>query len=203
MNNWLNKVKNEILPLSEEKENISIALKEWQCTGEVIDCKEEEQSFDDCDLCSHPNIRYRFTIRNKFNNNELEVGSSCINKFITNSIEDIYERNSELSKAKRSIQNKKEEIRKKNELDCFKKIGLYENNFIASIYSQHKQGNGLSPKQILIIHKKLESVGLTLPLKINLKKHYFQNQIRELDLAQKDILKKYMSPSQRKRWVWH
>lgn len=76
--NWASRSADNILPVSREQQNLSLALKEWVYTGEMYDL---EAPNEDCQLCDHPNIRYQFNIRNAHNHNELLVGSECINKF--------------------------------------------------------------------------------------------------------------------------
>jgi len=67
-----------LLPLSNEKESLKQALREWIYAGEMYDLEEPRET---CELCDHPDIRYQFKIRNTLNENELLVGSECINKF--------------------------------------------------------------------------------------------------------------------------
>lgn len=53
------------------------AAQEWQ----IVSCKEDRSLRSSC-LCGHPGIRYLYTIRNRYNGNELHpIGSECIKKF--------------------------------------------------------------------------------------------------------------------------
>lgn len=74
---WIESAKKNLLPLSESS-NFKIALTEWNYTGNIEDV---ELATEVCDLCNHPNIRYKFEITNKYSNNNLYVGSECICKF--------------------------------------------------------------------------------------------------------------------------
>jgi len=77
MNVWLkNSIKN-LLPLSEEKEDFKLAVKEWYFTGNIID---HEQPIESCRLCEHEDLRYHYEISNALLN-VLWVGSKCIEKF--------------------------------------------------------------------------------------------------------------------------
>jgi len=77
-NTWLLNATKKLLPLSNASDFVN-AKKEWVYVG-LID--NEEADFD-CQLCGHKEIRYEYTIKNKINQNEMIVGSSCILKFIT------------------------------------------------------------------------------------------------------------------------
>lgn len=53
------------------------AVEEWM----IFDCEEDETCSSFC-LCGKENLRYLFTIKNRYNGNLLfPIGSSCINKF--------------------------------------------------------------------------------------------------------------------------
>ncbi|HYW72020.1 MAG TPA: hypothetical protein VE961_13360 [Pyrinomonadaceae bacterium] len=75
---WARRSSENLLPLSEEKESLKNALREWIYSGETYDLQEPRET---CELCDHPDLRYQFKIINKLNLNELLVGSECINKF--------------------------------------------------------------------------------------------------------------------------
>ncbi len=60
-----------------EADNWEDAVNEWTIT----DCSEDERQTSEC-ICGKENIKYLFTIENKFNGNVLyPIGSSCIKKF--------------------------------------------------------------------------------------------------------------------------
>ena len=82
---WASRAAANLLPLSEEKENLRTALKEWFYTGEMHDLKEAEKI---CQLCDHPNIRYQFLIENSYTFNSLWIGSECITKFKIQAIDE-------------------------------------------------------------------------------------------------------------------
>jgi hypothetical protein len=75
---WARRSAENLLPLSEEKESLKDALREWIYSGDMYDLEEPRET---CELCEHPDIRYQFKITNRLNMNELLVGSECINKF--------------------------------------------------------------------------------------------------------------------------
>ena len=72
---------NLVIQQSQSK-NWSEAVLEW----EVIDCTEDETCSTEC-VCGKEGIKYLFTIRNKFNGQEIfPIGSSCIKKFNNNDL---------------------------------------------------------------------------------------------------------------------
>ncbi|MBS0424091.1 MAG: hypothetical protein JSR71_06630 [Proteobacteria bacterium] len=77
MSIWLENSAKNLLPLSVEKENFSIAIKEWFYTDELIEYEEAEEI---CELCEKDGLRYHFQIKNEIGN-ILWVGSKCIEKF--------------------------------------------------------------------------------------------------------------------------
>ena len=70
--------KNNLLPLSIDQSNFFTAKNEWVYIG-LFD---NEDADVDCQLCGLKEIRYEYTIKNKFNDNKMIVRSSCISKFI-------------------------------------------------------------------------------------------------------------------------
>lgn len=59
------------------------AVDEWT----VIDCVEDDKCSGSC-ICGKENLKYLYTIRNKYNGNELfPIGSSCIRKFNNESMD--------------------------------------------------------------------------------------------------------------------
>lgn len=74
---WLQRAAASILPQSEDKNNFAQALTEWRFVG----MDESLHADQTCELCGHFPIKYKFFIQNRFNANEMFVGSECINKF--------------------------------------------------------------------------------------------------------------------------
>jgi hypothetical protein len=75
---WIERVRRNIFPVSQEKKVLTKALNEWVYYGEMFDLENIDES---CELCDHPNIRYQFVIVNTLNGNILLIGSECINRF--------------------------------------------------------------------------------------------------------------------------
>jgi hypothetical protein len=77
MSIWLENSEKNLLPLSAEKENFAVAIKEWFYTDELIEYEEPEEI---CELCEKDGLKYHFQIKNEIGNT-LWVGSKCIEKF--------------------------------------------------------------------------------------------------------------------------
>jgi hypothetical protein len=75
---WASRAANNLLPLSRETSQLSVALHEWRYTGEFFDL---EAPVEDCQLCDHEGIRYQFEIRNGHTGKSLLIGSECIHRF--------------------------------------------------------------------------------------------------------------------------
>src|SRR6266511_1614525 len=82
---WAKRAAENLLPLSEERDELAVALKEWVYSGDMDDLESERSS---CGLCEHPDIRFEFEIVNRQNGNALLVGSECIKKFEIPALDD-------------------------------------------------------------------------------------------------------------------
>lgn len=77
MSIWLENSEKNLLPLSVEKENFAVAIKEWFYTDELMEYEEADEI---CELCEKDGLRYHFQIKNEIGNT-LWIGSKCIEKF--------------------------------------------------------------------------------------------------------------------------
>jgi hypothetical protein len=75
---YYQKVQRNLLPLSQEQNDLALALQEWEHSGQVQD---HLAPVEVCQLCEHPRLRYHFEIVNRHTRASLQVGSSCIHKF--------------------------------------------------------------------------------------------------------------------------
>jgi hypothetical protein len=78
MNRWLQKSKENLLPLS-ESETFTEAMEEWQTSGQIVEADEGETFV--CELCEKEELSTHFGIVNVCNSNSMYVGSKCILKF--------------------------------------------------------------------------------------------------------------------------
>lgn len=82
MDNWLQKSKENLFKLSNEKNNFKKALGEWKLQSYEIDNTLEE----DCGLCNYQGLKYLYYIKNEINQNTMIVGSQCIKKFMAQNL---------------------------------------------------------------------------------------------------------------------
>lgn len=80
---WIDRVAENIFPLSEEQDDLCTAMKEWEYTGISIDRGEEDDGEEevDCEMCNHHDLRYHFKIRNTITCRDLWVGSKCVLRY--------------------------------------------------------------------------------------------------------------------------
>lgn len=91
-----------VLDLSESK-MWERAVLEW----EVYDYEEDPNLCSTC-VCGKENLRYLFTIRNRFNGNFLDpIGSSCIHRFDRSDMDDIVSITEDLFELLHAIEAKK------------------------------------------------------------------------------------------------
>lgn len=170
---WIERVKINLLPVSEEKRDVKRALKEWKYLGDAYDLDFAEEV---CQLCDHPGIRYQFEIVNTLNGNSLLIGSECINRFDIGVMDNdgatlqgekakkkvSRDRNKLISDAKlRSVINTLVELSNKDD-----RFDI--NNFI----DYYKEREAFTPKQLSLLIDRLDKY------QIEYNKNYFKLTIR-------------------------
>lgn len=77
------------------------AVIEW----DIDDVEEDENQTESC-VCGKENLRYLFTIRNRFNNAILfPIGSQCIKKFERDDLTSVVDINEQLFKLLHAVEN--------------------------------------------------------------------------------------------------
>ena len=204
---WLSLAKDNLFELSEEKNDFIKATKEFVYIG----LEDNEDASYDCELCNHKNIRYEYSIKNILNGNEMIVGSECINKFI-NSVE---EEGSQLLDDLGAVVDNERLLKDKKEY--FKRITvdlienhMWESSFKQSILRLVERGEGLSPKQAKSLNgvyyhhikgdDKKESA-FKNAIKINLRKHKNQAQLKQLTDRELQFVCMFLSSQQKKKVI--
>ena len=204
---WLSLAKDNLFELSEEKNDFIKATKEFVYIG----LEDNEDASYDCELCNHKNIRYEYSIKNILNGNEMIVGSECINKFI-NSVE---EEGSQLLDDLGAVVDNERLLKDKKEY--FKRIAvdlienhMWESSFKQSILRLVERGEGLSPKQSKSLNgvyyhhikgdDKKESA-FKNAIKINLRKHKNQAQLKQLTDRELQFVCMFLSSQQKKKVI--
>ncbi|MGM0149231.1 hypothetical protein IGJ77_003044 [Enterococcus sp. AZ147] len=183
MSTWLYRAKNNLLPLSREKKDFFKAKTEWIYVG----LEDTETAESTCELCEQENLRYEYTIKNKYNFNEMIVGSSCIEKFIAelNTTENNLLDTEGLVVSKERLKSDKEKYWEKI---LFKILDEKFNTkgFEQDITNHIKNRDSISIKQAICLQKLYrnlndnEKSAFRNLVKINLRKNYFKNQYYEL-----------------------
>lgn len=183
MSTWLERAKKNLLPLSREKKNFFKAKTEWIYIG----LEDTETAESTCQLCEQENLRYEYTIKNKYNSNEMIVGSSCIEKFI----EELSTTENNLLDAEGLIVSKerlKSDKEKYWEKILFKALDekFYKKDFEKNITDKIKNRESISIKQAKCLQRlysnlnENEKSAFRKLVKINLRKKKFKNQYYEL-----------------------
>ena len=202
---WRNKAQENLLLKSIEKSDHLLAAKEWEFTGKVIDHEVTDRR---CELCEGENLRYHFEIKNKGNNNELMVGSTCITKFDITVWDD--RGNEVFGKSKKTTFLNKEIEKKKREFVLDALRGIWRTSRggvrheVESLGKMYKEGKALSPDHAIRLVKILQRNEVQIPsssIKVGLRDHYAIYQA--LNQAKEDqlLLISFLTSPQKRRLV--
>lgn len=197
---WLDRVATNLLPVSDEQENVIEALKEWYYTG---DCYDLEEPAADCELCDHPNIRYQFVIRNDGTGHELLVGSECITRFGLTAIDESGRKlNAEQAGQKvRKDRNKLiTDARKRRVIAVLVKLGSLDAAFdFDSLIDYLQERGAFTPSQLSLILWRLGKHGVEhqkADFKMVIKRKREQEQLLSMEKWKVQKLWPCMSSSQ-------
>lgn len=129
---WLNLVTNVVE--ASEANFWDAAVDEW----EIADCVEDEKHKASC-ICGKEKLRFVFTIRNRYNGNELyPIGSKCIEKFGRRDLNDYTSINEALFELLHALRNR-ERIELNSNFFTRKLLKyLYDDGaFLPSAYNGH------------------------------------------------------------------
>lgn len=173
MMNWIERVKENVLPVSNEKYNIRKALDEWVYEGNMYDVEVADEI---CELCDHPNIRYQFEIVNQLNNNALLIGSECIIRFKISVIDKSGKKLS-FDEAKKKVTKDKSrlvtEAKEKSVLNTLVVLAGIDHNFnILNFIEYFKERKAFTPNQLALLIWRLERAN------IDFKKSHFKLTIK-------------------------
>jgi hypothetical protein len=171
--NWIERVKKNILPVSNEKYNIRKALDEWVYEGNMYDVEIADEI---CELCDQPNIRYQFEIVNRLNNNALLIGSECIMRFKI-SVIDKSGRKLSFDEAKKKVTKDKSrlvtEAKEKSVLNTLVFLAGKDHDFnIENFIEYFKERKAFTPNQLALLIWRLEKAN------IDFKKSHFKLTIK-------------------------
>lgn len=204
MARWRNKAIVNLLENSTEKNDHSIAAKEWAFSGEVVDHFVSNQV---CQLCESENLRYHFEIKNKSRDNSgLLVGSSCIKKF---DISVFDENGKEIFGSQKSsflqkkIDQKKQELMLEQIRSLWKVANPEEKDTIEYYVYEHKNKNGFSPNDLYDLFSLMERYKTEFNkvlFKVSLRSQFELNCLINMPEHEKDIILPCLSVAQKKRF---
>jgi hypothetical protein len=202
MEQWLQRVKKSIIPLSIEKKDIRKALAEWFYTGENYDL---ECPSEDCELCGHTNIRYQFTIQNRKTSKELLIGSECITRFEIPAVDDSgkilspKETEKVVSKGRRKLITDAKERRM---IQALLELKKKEERFdVDSFITYFKDRGAFTPKQLALLTWRLDENDVPwnpTDFKITIKRKREKKQLLGLENYQIQAILPCLSPPQKK-----
>ena len=155
---WRENSIENLLPLSENRVNFMQALREWVYTGDMFDA---EIASEVCELCNHPEIRYQFRISNRYNSNELLVGSECINKFEIAALDengDVLDYKASRKKVQHDRRILVTEAKKRRLFNTLIKLKKNDDTFDIESFITYVQDRGaFTPKQLSLLLWRLET----------------------------------------------
>lgn len=198
---WAQKSAANLLPLSVERAQLSVALREWLYTGDMYDV---ETPIETCELCEHPDIRYQFKIINRHNGNEMLVGSECINKFgisATDELGNILGRDESRRRVNRDRRFLVNEARKRRLVNTLVALSAVEETFdINSFISYVLDRDAFTPNQLALLFWRLDQHKIKYSprdFKLVIRRDREKNQLRQMEDRKIRKLWPSMSTSQR------
>ena len=172
------------------------AFKEWFFTELTHD---HETADATCELCDKEEIRYHFQIENQYTHKQLWVGSQCILKFGLS----VYDDGVILSA--KAAKNKLDKLTKKMQLaSCIKaleSLASTENNkILTSALDFYNLNKYLTPKFAFVVFWRLDENDIDYHpsfFKISLKRHKYQDDLRDMPQSRVHRIWKALTPSQR------
>lgn len=170
---WIERIKKNVFPVSNEKYNIRKALDEWVYEGDMFDVEVPNEI---CELCDQQNIRYQFEIVNNQNSNSLLIGSECINRFNISVIDDSGSKLSTEDARKKVSKDRSRlvtEAKEKSVLNTLVTLATKDQEFnIESFIEYFKEKKAFTPNQLALLIWRLEKA------RIDFKRSHFKVTIR-------------------------
>lgn len=206
--NWAESASRNLIPLS-VSDTLKDALKEWNYAGNI---EEDDTANSICELCDHPNIRYKFQIVNKNNNSELYVGSECIHKF---GILGLSEDGTEITQDETMQQigkHKSKLIKERNikhVLESLILLSKKDEDFEKSasdFYKYYENRGAFTPKQLNLLLFSMKKCGIKYnkkSFKMTIKRNREKEQLVTMKDFQIGTIWDCMSPSQKEYYLKH
>ena len=203
MNHWLENSRKNLISFSEEKSDFNIALDEWEYWGFMTDLG---VSIGKCDLCDFPKIRYKYQIVNKVNQNEMYVGSECINKFSIAVFDDCGTKLNSDEARKKLVDDKRKYIENANLHHVLNTLVLLkheEKDFeIDDFIDYYNDRGAFTPNQLKVIVWRLNKYNIKhnpKSFKMIMRRNREKEQLDKMEDWQVKKIEPYLSARQRKR----
>lgn len=201
------RVAENVLPLSEEQDDLDLALDEWTYTGECID---HEEPFERCQMCAKDGLRYHFLIENDRTDKALWVGSECITRFGVDAIGpggEVVRGEAAIQLVTADRQRMIEDARRKRVAGALHAILSQETDarwhaLLESCLAYIRDKEGFTPKQMAVIAWRAKARKVRhspRDFKVKLRRDDHKDQVRYMDDWKYHQLRPYLSPEQRKR----
>jgi hypothetical protein len=202
---WLTNAPKNLLPLSMEKTKFTQALKEWEYRGDTYDLESPDEV---CQLCEYVGIRYQFSIVNKHNENELLIGSECIQKFPSIAVlDDNGDALPPIEARKKVNTDKRRLITDAQTRSVLSSLAMLANKEpdrdIASFEQDYKEEGAFTPKQLSLVLWRLKENEVPYNksyFKLTLKRKKHQQDLLDMQDWQIRKLKGSLSSTQQ-RWL--
>ena len=184
--NWLNKVAQNIFPLSTEQSDVRKALMEWEYQGNFYDL---ETPSEVCELCEHTDIRYQFEIINRNTNAVLQIGSECVTKFGGISVVDEQGNAVGQREAKQRVARDKHKLIKdaqtKSVINSLILLAMKDKEFsIENFIGYYKERGAFTPLQLATLVWRLEKNDVkfnSIHFKMVMRRDREKEQLRDME----------------------
>ena len=200
---WAQRAADNLLPLSVERSDLGVALREWVYERNVVVL---ESPSEVCQLCDHPGIRYQFEIVNHETGHSLYIGSECIKRFAIGVRSD----NGSIvtgEAASRSVdadrRRMEQEARDRSVLNSLVELAAVDDEFDLEDFIVYYQRRGVfTPNQVALLQWRFQRCGVSHEpacFKVSLRRHREQEQLRRMPPWKVKRLWPYLSAEQRSR----
>ena len=206
---WIAKVKKNVFASSVEQQDIEKALEEWKYTNECEVVDEET-----CEICGQPHLKYLFTIKNTIINHILRIGSECIKRFSaeeTKSIRvyDVYgnrvfDERLIIRLINKDIKELTTDAKKMSVLDVLSELYDKTNDsYVSKLFDEYSNEGEFSPLQMIWLHDAFRNYDIVVnpnDFNVNISNNFYLDQIYTLSSDSKNIIKRYLTRDQLRRF---
>jgi hypothetical protein len=202
---WIERVADKLSPLSNEQEDVREMLAEWYYTGNAYDL---EEPIENCQLCSHPDIRYQFEIVNEHTGYELLVGSECIKRFRISALGESGDRLDEYESRQKVDRDRSKLItdaKQRRVVNALVELSMEDEDFdIDSFINYYRERGAFTPSQLKVIIWRLGKYGIGFrptDFKMTMQRSRERDQLRQMEEWQVKQIWRCMSSSQRDWYI--